>query len=353
VLALLTAAPVASRAVGTGTAPDLAAQVDRTEAARGLRFVRRPTLEVLGAGDARLAELRRAAAARRPLPPTGSAPAAPGPERCFAVFERAQVLCLAPFEEDELRLALARLLDAQAYPALVAAAPALPGDPGIALRSLLAASAAASADAGFPPPPAAPVPGVLGQETIEIPPGESPDRILAFAASLFLAVQPDREQPFRAPPLSTKQILGPPAYRAGERPRLLAGPPLALAGCRPTEDQSVGLGRLLAGLAEGGGRVGGRLLAAWKGDRLLRFACDDAREPWLYVVELADEAAADDFAAGAEALLPRALARPATRERVGRRAVFSNGIETEAARRFAAGLEARELRCLEALPCAE
>jgi hypothetical protein len=331
----------------------LAALVARTEELRGLRFVRRPTLELVAAGDERLPALLAANAERRPLPVAGQVPAEAGAGSCFPLFESARVLCLAPAGESELREALARLLDAQVYPRLVALAPGLPGDPGVALRALLAASALAAADAGFPPAPAEPPRGALALETLEIPPGESADHILLFAAALFLAVQPDREKPFRTPPLSTKQLLSPPAYLASERPALLEGAAPALAGCRPAQDESVGAGRLLATLAGGGGSVPGRLLAGWKGDRAVRFACDGAGDPWLYVAEFAEEAQAEAFAKEGGALLPGELSRPLALERIGRRVVFFHGLAPPVARSWAAALEARALRCLEPLACGE
>jgi hypothetical protein len=315
--------------------------------------VRRPGLEIAAEGDERLAALRAAAAERRPLRRPGVSEEADRGERCFPLFDRARVLCLADAGEDALREALARVLDAQAYPRLVAFAPGLSGDPGVALRALLAASAAAAADLGFPPAPAELPAGILGREAIEIPPGESADRILVFAASLFLAAQADREKPFRVPPLSTKQLLSPPAYRAGERPLLLEGPALALRGCKPLGDESLGPGRLLAALAARGGSVPARLLAGWRGDRALRLRCEDGSEPWVYVAELADETAAEVFARRGEALLPEELSRPATAERLGRRVVFCHGLAVPGARDFAASLAARELRCLEPSSCPE
>ena len=52
------------------------------------------------------------------------------------------MLCLAPPDLDAARRVLRRLLDAQNYPRLARAAPLLRGDPGVAIRALLAASAA-------------------------------------------------------------------------------------------------------------------------------------------------------------------------------------------------------------------
>lgn len=97
----------------------------------------------------------------------------------------------------------------------------------------------------------------------------------------------------------------------------------------------------------------GLLLRGWRGDRVVRFACEGEAEPWLYAIELADEAAAEGFARECEALLPGELPRPFTLERIGRRVVGSHALAPPLARGWAAALRARELRCLEPLECKE
>lgn len=53
----------------------------------------------------------------------------------FPDFDRAEVIASSPPEPAGVRRALGHLLDGQHYPRLVAAAPRLPGDAGIAIRA--------------------------------------------------------------------------------------------------------------------------------------------------------------------------------------------------------------------------
>ncbi len=320
----------------------LAALVERTEVLRGLRFLRTPELARVGPEDPRLAVLREEATRRSPLQGAGRSGAAAPEGGCFPDFGRARAICADPWDVTALRETLARLLDQQHYPDLVERAPELAGDPGVALRSVLAASAVATARGGLGESDAE-RPSFLALEAIQVPPGEPPDRPLIVAAAVFLAAQRDREAPFRTPPVSTRQILA--GAAVPKVPALaLQGAPPALPGCRATSDESVGVGRLLAGLARTGGSVSGPLLASWRGDRAVRFTCLAGERPWLYVAELEDASSAQAFARAAAALLPDAFASPLASTSEDRRAVLWHQVPSDRARGWATSLAAAELR---------
>lgn len=317
----------------------LARDVERE---RGLGFIQRPTLEPLAPGDARIPALLAAADALEPCPRGGEVARDPAAAagRCFVAESLEWIECVASPDLEEARRALRRLLDAQNYPRLARAAPRLPGDPGVALRALLAASANGSPARSAPHDAL----DLFALETIEVERRDDAGAGCVDIAAHFLGAQEDREAPMRRPPLSTKELVSPARYRAGERPRLLLGAAPRVAGCEVAADESVGVARLLVELLAKGGSIPGDLLAAWQGDRAVRFACEDARSAWIYVAELADAARAAAFAAAIPRLLPAELAAPATAQVVERRVVVSvRAIEEAAARAWAAGLDSREL----------
>jgi hypothetical protein len=324
---------------------DFEARITATETARGLRFLVRPALERVAAGDERFAALRDAAPSDDPLRADG----ARSPARCLPDVERARILCAGEPEPGALRRALARLLDAQHHPALAARAPRLAGDPGVALRALLAASAEATASGGLGEPFAEEPPALLSLETLEVAHSPRTGELLVLAARALLRSVRDREEPFRSPPLSTRQLLSPPDYRAGVRPVRLDGAPPTVAGCEAAGDESLGVGRLLAALGARGGSVPGAALAGWRGDRLVRLACDDGASRWAYVADFDDSVGATAFAAHLDLLLPPDLARPAASLRQARRVVAWHGLGPAQARDWAARLAPVELRSLDDL----
>jgi hypothetical protein len=299
----------------------------------------------LAAGDPRLPELRTQAGGLKPLLALGVAPAPDAAARCFPDLGHDRVACLEP-EPGALREALARLLDAQHHPRLARLAPELTGDPGVALRALLAARAVAAAAGGLGPPLPREPAGILSEETLELERGGSPDAFLQVAARIFLRAQHNPERPLREPPLSTRQLLSPRDYAAGVRPVRLAGAAPALPGCEPAADESVGVARLLAAAARAGGALPARPLARWSGDRAVVLACPDGRRPWLYVAALEDAGSVDTFAAHAERLLPAELPRPFESARLGRRFAAWHEVSAGPARAFAESQAAEELRAL-------
>lgn len=320
--------------------PDgFAALVAAVEAQRGLGFIQRPQLEVLEADDPRLPALRDAARALEPCPAVATATAAteaPAEGGCFADASLAFVLCTAPPEIGSARHVLARLLDAQNYPRLAAAAPERRGDPGIALRAMLAASATARTTAGADVE-------LFDLDAIEVERRGDAGAGCVDLAAAFLASQSDPEAPFRRPPLSTKMLASPRTYRAGERPHQLLGTPLAIADCDVESDESYGVARILAGLLAHGGAVPGRALAGWQGDRAVHFVCKSGDTPWIYVAELADEAAAGQFATSVPRTLLGMGRGGVESQRLGRRVVVAHGIDAVRARTWAASLASHEL----------
>ncbi len=308
--------------------------VARIEERRGLRFVRRPLLALVTADDERLAGLRVAGR---------------DTNRCLPDLAGASVVCVATVEADGVALALAQLLDEQHYPELVARAERLAGDPGRALRALLAASAEAAARQGIGPPFEEIPPGLLEQETLEVERTEATETLLPLAATLLLRAQRDREAPFRDPPLSTRQLLSPRDYRAGIRPVLLRGTPPEALDCEPVTDESVGPAALLTAVTRVGGTVPAAPLAAWRGDRAVQLACRDDRKPWIYAAEFDDPAAAASFAASAEAFLPGSLPRPFALLVASRRVLVWHDIGRDRAIDWAAQLRPVELRSLDQL----
>ena len=152
---------------------------------------------------------------------------------------------------------------------------------------------------------------LLDLDPLESAGGDDPASACTGMGEHFLSVQSDRETAFRRPPLSTKQMLSPRLYRAGEQPVVLAGAPPAQAGCTVESDESVGLARLLNAAFAKSRSVRGPVVASWEGDRAVRFACDDDGVRWVYVVSVADPTKAAAFAAAAPDLLPGELAGPA------------------------------------------
>lgn len=320
--------------------------VAAAEQARGLPFVRRPALVLVdpdAPAPAGRAEAVGAMAATE-------APATPEEARVWIEPDAALVFARRPPDVGALRLALGHLLDAQQFPRLAELAPRLQGDAGLAVRGLLAGSARATASGRWLRSGG----GEAGELLASLPEWLShPDRIpqatfgdAAALAPLLLFQLEDPNQAFRRPPLSTLQLMSPAAYHA-RRPLRLLGTPPALPGCRVSRDESVGVLRLLHGAAAGGLAPGDESIAAWRGDRLVRYACEEERAPWLYVVELDDEGSARSFEPRIGARLPRELARPAASAGAGRRVVAWHALPSEAALGFASRLEAREATSLE------
>jgi hypothetical protein len=315
--------------------------VRRTEGARGLAFVRRPSLELVEPNDPRLAGSDAAALlfARAESDQVSAVPD----------FARDRIVTVRPVDLPQVRLALARLLDAQHYPRLPEAAEVLAGDPGRAVRALLDASAVATVRGGLGPAPDEPRTDPFADPVLDAgEPQPAPDLrdLLVLSAQSFLRELDDREAAFRSPPLSTEQILRPGRWRAGDRPVWLAGPPPALA-CAPERDESLGLIALLEALARRGGRLPSAALAGWRGDRCVIARCGEGASAWVYVIEHDDEAGAAAFGAEAPTLLAEILEGPVEVRRLDRRVVVWHAVSADAAIAFARGLEAAEVRSLE------
>jgi hypothetical protein len=322
----------------------LIAEVERR---RGLRFVRRPALALASESDPRLPPLLAEARALAPCR-TAPAPAGAPAGSCFADARGAQIVCATPPDLEEARRALSRLLDAQRYPRLARAAAEARGDPGIAARVLLAASAAgatARAEGGAEPGAS----DLLDRDALAVEREVDAEASCVSIGAQFLAVQSDPEAAFRNPPLSTKQMVSPKRYRAGERPALLVGAPLLKAGCAVAGDESVGVARLLTGALAKGGSVPGRTLASWDGDRAVRLACDDRSAPWVYVVEVSDAAHAAAFAAAIPHLLPADFAPPFDVRTRGRRVAAFAGVDAARAETWAGALASEPLTRLPGL----
>lgn len=329
----------------------LDALVAAVEEARGLRFIQRPALDLVGADDPRLDALRARAETLPLVRPTGSL-ALPPLERTFAEADRARVVAIGPPNETELRVALAHVLDAQHYPGLVALAPRLAGDVGLAVRALLAASALATAQGGLGPAPNEPPDDALAaatsREPIEPVPAAALGPSPVLAAVGFLRALEDREAAFVRPPLSTEQILRPGIWKKSDRPMALEGPAPRPEGCILRRDESLGLFALVRGLLIRGGESPGGALAAWRGDRLVVAECAGVEEaPWIYVVELDTERDADALRGDLLSLLPSELSRDGRTTRVGARVVAWSGWHDALAVSFADALEAREIRRVE------
>ena len=332
--------PVLVDADGALDRAGVEALIAAVERERGRRFVQHPTLELLAPDDPRIPDRLAAARALEPCPRAGVAkwkPDAAG--RCVVAASLEWIECVAPPDLEEARRALRRLFDAQEHPALARAAPLLPGDPGVALRALLAASAnGATAHDG------ATALDLLELDTIDVERQDVPGDACVAIADHFLSAQSDPDAAFRRPPLSTKQLVSPQRYRAGERPLLLLGPPPTIAGCSVAADESVGVARLLAALVARGGSLRGTLLAAWQGDRGVRYACDDGHAPWLYAAEFADAKRAAAFASEVARLLPDDFAGPSVAEALARRVVVSSrDLDAPTARAWASSLTTAEL----------
>ena len=323
-----------------------AALIAAVEEQRGLRFIQRPELEILEPDDARLPALRASERDLAPCPrstaPVGAGKAATVAGACFPDAGLERALCFAPPDLPALRRALGRLLDAQNYPRLARTASRLRGDPGVAVRSMLAASVQRESMVGIAPPPSAPPFELLDLPTIEVAPQAAPEGLCESMALSFLAVQSDPEAPFRTPPLSTKQLVSTRAYRTGERPVELVGRALPIDGCTVASDESVGVARLLVERMAKGGALPTRELAAWRGDRGIRFDCSDGRQPWIYVAELRDDALAAPFAAKIAPILPAAFVGSPELATLEKRVAIWSGLPARQARAFATSLVAKE-----------
>jgi hypothetical protein len=326
----------------------LVAEIERV---RGLRFVRRPDLGLVDPTSPEWAALAKTASGFEPIPPilaSASSASPPVPASVGAALpdlDHNRVLAVAPLQPNEVRWALARLLDAQEYPRLVALAPHLPGDAGIAVRAVLEASARAAAGGTW-------FKGPYRGEEIDLlrnpPPGLGPRLPAAGVAALLMIQLDEPEVVFRKPPLSTKQLLSARDYLASDRPLRLRGPAPSLEGCQVGADESVGVYRLLFDESLANDRPTRESLAAWKGDRLVRLVCRGREGAWIYVAELSGAPQAKAFASHAIRLLPSDLGAPTGTRVVGTRVVAFRGIDPTSALAFAGALEADEVSRLEA-----
>jgi hypothetical protein len=329
-----------------------AALVAAAEETRGLGFIRRPELVLVDANASELAPLREEAALLAPIRGDPGQVASP---KAGAWPDRAhgRIVAVRPPNGAAIRKALARLLDAQQYPRVADIAPLLTGDAGVTVRALLEASARATASGRW-------FQGGYRGEEIDLLAGlaeriAKPDALPplthldpAEMAPLLLLQLDDPHLAFRRPPLSTKQLLSPAAFLASERPLRLDGAPPVMARCAVAEDESVGVLRLLDEVARIGVQSGDETIAAWKGDRLVRFSCPDGRAPWVYVIALAREADASGFARRAGDVLPPTLARPASVAVLDRRVTVWNGLGDEQALAFGRELALHEIADLDA-----
>lgn len=325
----------------------LDAWIEATETARGLAFVRRPTLEILDPEAPAFEALR--SAMPFPLERRESIWSSRPAERVAVDVARAHVAALRPVDGDEVRLALAFLLDAQHYPRLVESAADATGDVGRSLRGLLVASAIATATNGRAlDAPDEPPFDLLAEERWEANPEIGPFGALpVLAAQSYLRAQRDPEAPFRAPPLSSEQLMRPAQGRGADRPLWLAGAIPAPMGCEVASDESLGVWTLLLGLIERGASAPLRGLSAWSGDRLVRWRCEPERAAWLYVAELDDEAGARAFASIVPLLLPQDLEGDPILQRRGRRVAVSTGLSAAETDAIVRSLQAVELRSAE------
>jgi hypothetical protein len=230
-----------------------------------------------------------------------------------ADFAGDRVVALRDADAQAVRVALGQLLDAQHYPDLIHDAATLPGDEGMARRGLLAASSCAAAQGGLGPVPAEPAADPFADPTLEVPEpvGDlSIFRTANLAASGLLRRQADREAPFRRPPHSTAELFVPGLWERGRKALPIDGAIPEPAGCKRDRDESVGVFVLVRALAARGGSVPRGAVAGWRGDRLVTFACEDGREPWIYTATLESAGDADDFRAAVDRLLPSDLPRP-------------------------------------------
>jgi len=339
------ALPPALDVVGAADPDMLDVWIQATETARGLAFVRRPTLEIVEPDSPAFEALRAA----MPFPlerqdgPWSSRPA----EGIAVDVARAHVVAVRPVDPAQALLALAFLLDAQHYPRLVENAAAASGDVGRTLRAVLIASAISTARGGYQPE-TEPLPDLLEEDHLEPNPEMGPFGALpVLAAHVYLRAQRDPEAAFRAPPLSSEQLLRPAQGRGSDRPTWLAGAIAAPAGCEVASDESLGVWTLLHGLIERGASASARGITAWAGDRLVRWRCEPERAAWLYVAQLDDEAGARAFAAIVPLLLPPELEGDPILQRRGSRVSVSTGLTAAQADAIARSLRAVEVRSAE------
>lgn len=325
-------------------------RVRALEVARGLAFLRTPALERVDDDDPALRALRERPDLV-PLHRTTGIAREERVERAIADPARDRVLATRAASDAEIALALAHLIDAQRYPTLVARAARATGDPGEALRALLAASAFLTANGGAGPVPEKPPLDVFAGPFFEI---SAPVSTRAFLRTPFLAATgliratADREGLFRAPPLSTEQVLRPARWAGSDRPLRLAGALPALPGCSVVRDESLGLFPLVRSVVERGGRVAGRALAGWGGDRLVVEDCA-GRSAWLYVIVLDEPGDAADFVEAVDLLLPAELERPFVARQRERRVIAAHGVDADLATAFGVGLTAQPIRNLDDL----
>lgn len=344
-LSALIALAIAGGGASAGS-QDTDAWIAEVESGRAQEFVRPPRLEWLPRGAPFQAARSRVSSA---IPIECPAPGFEMRrlEGAFADPETDRVVAGEGADPLEVKVALAHLLDAQLHPERVREAAALPGDAGEALRALLAASACAAAQGGFGPAPEQPAGEPFSgpmQEVLEPGAGAGLVRSATAAASTFLQHQADREAVFRRPPRSTAELLFPGRWERDEGARQLLGQPPSPTDCRAVRDESLGVFSFVRALVERGGRVPTGVFEGWEGDRVVVYACEDGRRPWVYVALFSRDGDAADFSAAAGTLLPAELARPFEVEARGRRAVAWRDLEAADARSFASALRAERSR---------
>lgn len=330
-------------------ADDFPSLVDLGEEARGLPFRRPPRLVTVPVGSPALAALREASI---PLYDVRGLLGLFPLEHAAADPENALVVADEVASERDVRIALGHLLDAQHHPELVAVARAASGDPGMALRALLAGSALATAQGGLGPRPAEPPVDVLGGEVFTVKEPVAPDAFLGtplLAAMGFLRSLDDRERAFREPPLATDILIRPSRYGVAPPPLRLEGRAPVPAGCIVAQDESVGVFGLLREAVARGASVPAPPLAGWRGDRIVRWQCLGDEAGFVYVAELAAPATGPALAEAADLLLPPSLPRPFGSAQAGSRVAVFHGLGAIEAQGFATALDARPLRRIEDL----
>ena len=346
ILALIGCCAASFAVPATATEGDsFAATVHEVEAARGLSFLRPPSVERVTS---------EAFASARSALPHPIPIACPGPgfrlrsvETAFANLDADRVIARTDADPVDVRVALAHLLDAQHYPALARDAARRPGDAGVAERALFEASACASAQGGLGPRPEGDAGDPFAEPILEV---DAPSEAVVLlgtpilVATEFLRRQPDREAPFRSPPRSTADLLIAERWEHREAPLELVGAAPSEAGCEVVLDESVGLFALIRSFLGSGGRVPRGAFAGWRADRHVALDCGGGRKPWVYVAAFDRKRDAADFHDAADSILPAEWERPFEACALGRRVIAWHDLDGTRARAFGTGLDARPLR---------
>jgi hypothetical protein len=254
-------------------------------------------------------------------------------ENAYADPEAGAVVIVGTPDERDVKTALALLLGAQHYPDLYRLAAAATGDPGLTLRALFAAAARGAADGGLGEAQTEPMTEDLEESWIEVERGSkdvSPFRTPLLAATGYLQRQQDRDAAFRKPPLTTLDYLDARRGADAEPVHLLEGPAPAVAGCIVEGDESWGPFRMMRALLENGGRLPSTAIMGWRGDRLVTYACTDARHPWMYVADVSTSDAAEGLRSAGNAPLPGGLPKADHATRTRERVTLSSGVPASA-----------------------